>query len=265
MDLTYLINPIIAIGSISLALGLILGYTGKKLEVHADERVQRVFDALPGANCAGCGFAGCYAFAEALVEGRARISGCPVGDASTAENIAGILGVEAGTFEKHVAFVKCVGSVAVAHYRYSYQGILNCNAAVQLAGGGTKDCTHGCIGLASCQKQCRFDAIRIINNIAVIDPDKCTACGQCLLACPKNLIELVPEKSSVRVSCSSKEKARDVKLYCSVGCIGCKLCEKVCNFGAITVSNNLAKIDYQKCTHCLACVKKCPSKVITEV
>ena len=263
MNFPVFINPIIAIGTISLIFGLVLSYAGKKLEVQVDERLQRVLDALPGANCAGCGFAGCYSFAEALVEGRAQLNGCPVGGASTAESIADILGVKVESFEKHVAFVKCMGSVAVAHYRYGYQGILDCNAAVQLAGGGTKQCTYGCIGLASCLKLCQFGAIRIENNISVIDPEKCTACGKCLPACPKNLIELVPASSNVRVSCFTKEKGKEVKLHCSVGCIGCKLCEKVCNYDAITVKNNLAKIDYQKCTQCLACVKKCPSKVIT--
>ncbi|WP_313584233.1 RnfABCDGE type electron transport complex subunit B [Lacrimispora sp.] len=263
MNFPAFINPIIAMGTISMIFGLVLSYAGKKLEVQVDERLQRVLDALPGANCAGCGFAGCYSFAEALVEGRAPLNGCPVGGAGTAENIAAILGVKAESFEKHVAFVKCMGSVAVAHYRYGYQGILDCNAAVQLAGGGTKQCTYGCIGLASCVKLCQFGAIRIENNISVVDPSKCTACGKCLPACPKNLIELVPVSSNVRVSCFTKEKGKEVKLHCSVGCIGCKLCEKVCNFDAITVKNNLAKIDYQKCTQCLACVKKCPSKVIT--
>lgn len=263
MDFPYFINPIIAIGTISLFFGLVLGYAGKKFEVKADERLQKVLDALPGANCAGCGFAGCYSFAEAIIESRANLNGCPVGGIRTAENIAEILGVKAESVEKKVAYVKCMGTVAVAHYRYSYQGIMDCNAVVQLAGGGTKHCTYGCIGLASCQKRCQFGAIRIENNIAVIDPTKCTACGKCLLACPKKLIELVPEASKVRVTCFTKEKGKEVKIHCSVGCIGCKLCEKVCNFDAITVKNNLAKIDYKKCTQCLACVKKCPSKVIT--
>lgn len=265
MDFSYLINPIIAIGTISLIFGLVLGYAGKKLEVQVDERLQSVLDALPGANCAGCGFAGCYSFAEALVEERAQLNGCPVGGASTAESMASILGVKSESFEKRVAYVKCIGSVAVAHYRYSYQGILDCNAAVQLAGGGTKQCSYGCLGLASCKKLCQFGAIRIEHDISVIDPSKCTGCGKCISACPKNLIELVPESSNVRVSCFTKEKGKDVKLHCSVGCIGCKLCEKVCNFEAITVKNNLAKIDYKKCTHCMACVKKCPSKVITVI
>lgn len=263
MDFSYLINPVLAIGATSLAFGLVLGYAGKKLEVQVDDRIQSILDVLPGANCAGCGYAGCYLFAEALVEGRAPLGGCPVGGAAVAQSIADILQVDAGEFERHVAFVKCMGTVAVAYYRYSYEGILDCNAAVQLAGGGTKNCTHGCIGLGSCKNLCKYGAIQLVNHIAVIDPEKCIACGKCLTACPKRLIELVPEKSPVRVSCFSKEKGKDVKLRCSAGCIGCKLCEKVCNFDAITVTGNLAKVDYQKCTHCLACVKKCPSKVIT--
>ncbi len=265
MDISHIINPLFAMSVTGLLCGLGLGYAGKKLEVKVDPRIAELREALPGANCAGCGFPGCDALAEALAEGRARPNACPVGGATVTKNIAKILGSGDINTEKHTAFVKCSGGASVASYRYSYEGILDCEAAMQLAGGGRKNCLYGCMGLGSCKHVCPFDAIKIENNIAVIDPDKCTSCGKCIKACPKKIIELVPEKSDVRVVCSSKDKGKTVKENCSVGCIGCKLCEKACRYDAVSVVDNIAKVDYSKCTKCLDCVKKCPSKVISGI
>ena len=164
--------------------------------------------------------------------------------------------------EKRTARLKCAGTCDACSNRYDFTGINDCFTAMQL-NGGPKSCEFGCMGLGSCVAACEFDALTIENGIAHIDSEKCTGCARCASACPKNLIELVPVKHPIYVACSSTDKGALVKNYCSNGCIGCKICEKNCPSGAITVENNLAKIDYSKCTECGICAEKCPKKLIT--
>jgi ferredoxin len=172
------------------------------------------------------------------------------------------MGVEAKPEERHVAYVKCGGSFADAVFRYDYFGIADCGAVSMLAGGGSKQCAYGCLGSGSCVRACRFGALSIVGGIAVVDPEKCVSCGLCIAKCPRKLIELVPYDANYRVGCNSRDAGKTVRENCRVGCIGCKLCEKVCGFNAIHVENNLAKIDYSNCTLCGECVKKCPMKCI---
>lgn len=262
MNITNIIYPVISIGGLGLLFGLGLGYASKKFAVAVDERVPKVRDVLPGANCGGCGFAGCDAFAKAVVEGQAKIDACSVGGSETAKNIAGILGVEAEEKERQVAVVKCIGTCDKSKIKYDYEGITSCKDASFIPGGGSKSCSYGCLGLGSCERACQFDAIKIIDGIATIDETKCVACGMCIKECPRNIIELEVARKKVEVMCNSNAKGKDVKSVCEVGCIGCRLCTKVCPTGAITVENNLATIDYEKCTSCGLCVEKCPTKVI---
>lgn len=262
MNITNIIFPIISIGGLGLLFGLGLGYASKKFSVEIDPKIPLVRDELPGANCGGCGFVGCDAFAKAVVEGSAPVNGCPVGGTATVENIAKIVGTVAEAKEKMTAYVKCKGSSCHSKNQYMYDGVLDCRAAALLQGGGPKSCSYGCLGLGTCAKICPFGAIAIIDGIAVINEAQCTACSQCVVNCPKALIELIPAKNSVRVACNSSDFGKEVKKNCSVGCIGCRICEKVCSFGAIEIKNNVAKVDYSKCTHCMACVKKCPTHAI---
>ena len=256
-----IIYAVAALGGMGIVFGVLLAVASKYLSVETDERIPQITEVLPGANCGGCGFAGCGAFASAVVEKKAPINGCPVGGNAAAKNIAKIMGVKSTTQIKKVARVQCMGRPEVAEAKYKYEGISDCLAATKLS-GGPKSCEYGCMGLGTCVAACQFNAISIIRGVAVVDAAKCTACGKCAKACPKNIIELVPAENTVWVLCSSHDKGAVVKDKCSVGCIGCKICEKTCKEKAIKVENCKATIDYTKCTKCGECVLKCPKKII---
>ncbi len=263
MDIMNIINPILSIGGLGVVFGAGLGIAGEVFKVEEDPKITQILEVLPGANCGGCGFPGCGGLATAIASGNAPVNGCPVGGAAVAAKVGVIMGVEASTSDPVAAFVKCGGTCEKAKEKYDYSGIDDCNMAVQLAGGGSKSCSYGCLGLGSCKKACAFDAIEIQDGIAVIDKDKCVACGKCVSACPKHIIELLPAKNKIKVQCSSKDIGKNVMQVCSVGCIACKICEKNCPFDAIHVIDNLAVIDYTKCKACGICANKCPKNVIT--
>ena len=251
------------IGAIGIIIGVLLGIASEKFKVEVDEKEILVRAELPGNNCGGCGFPGCDGLAAAIAAGTAPVNGCPVGGAPVGEKIAAIMGVEAGSAEKKVAFVKCKGTCDKATVKYNYYGIDDCHKiADAVPGGGSKGCTFGCLGSGSCVKACPFDAIHIVDGVAVVDKDACKACGKCVAACPKHLVELVPYEQKHLVQCSSKDKGKDVLSVCKVGCIGCKMCQKVCPSDAIVVEDNIAHIDPEKCTNCGLCAEKCPKKII---
>ncbi|TCT14975.1 RnfABCDGE-type electron transport complex B subunit [Natranaerovirga pectinivora] len=263
MDFNNILYPALVIGGIGIVFGLILGIAGKIFAIKVDPLVEAVKAALPGVNCGACGYTGCDPLAKAIVGGEAAVHACPVGGASTAENIGSILGIEAGETAREVAFVKCNGTCETAKEKYIYDGAMDCKMAHAAPGKGSKACEYGCLGLGTCVRACQFDAIDIVDGIAIINEDKCTRCGMCVKSCPKRLIEIIPTDSKVRVQCNSREKGKDVKASCSVGCIACRLCVKACEFDAIIVEDNIAKVDYEKCTMCNACAEKCPVKIIT--
>jgi len=262
MDMTSVIYSVLSLGGVGVLMGLGLGYASKKLAVEEDPRLNDIVAALPGVNCGGCGVAGCSAFARALLKGDVKASGCPVGGAECTIKLSEILGIEAQIAEKMVAYIRCGGVTNVSRTNYEYYGLLDCSAAAQLVGGGTKSCTHACMGAGTCVRACKFGAITITDGLAVVDRGKCTACTMCVLSCPKKLIELIPFKSQVTVACSSKDAGKTVRQNCSVGCIACKLCEKACTYDAIHVTDNIARIDFNKCTYCNDCVAKCPTGTI---
>ena len=247
------------VGGTGLLIGILLGIAASKLSVETDERVDAVRDCLVGSNCGGCGYAGCDACAEAIVKGEAPVNAC-AGANITA--IADIMGTEAVAAEKKVAFVKCAGTCDKTSVKYRYQGIPDCRKLALIPGHGEKECSFGCMGYGSCVSVCKFDAIHVVNGVAVVDKEKCTACGQCIKVCPNRLIELRPYDSKCAVACSSTLKGKEVKAKCTTGCIGCGICAKQCEAGAITVENNIARIDYAKCTGCGKCAEKCPQKII---
>ena len=262
MDINSILFPVLSIGGLGLVFGAGLGYAGKVFAVDEDPRIGQVTECLPGANCGGCGFPGCGGLAAAIVAGEAPVNGCPVGGAKSAAAISEVMGVTVEEKEREVAFVKCGGTCDLSANKYQYFGMSDCGMASQLAGGGAKGCSYGCLGLGSCVKACAFDAIHIVNGVAVVDDEKCVACGKCVASCPNHLIELVPYKAEHLVRCNSHDKGKDVKAACAAGCIGCTLCTKQCEFDAIHMENNLAVIDYEKCTNCGKCAVKCPAKVI---
>ncbi len=256
--------PILIIGGMGLLFGVLLGVASKIFAVETDERVPKILEALPGANCGGCGFAGCAAYANALVSGGVRPNMCPVGGSAVAQQIAVILGVKAEEKEPMVARVLCNGSPDRAKQKYIFDGLPDCHSAARL-GGGEKMCPHGCLGLGSCVKVCKFDAISVVNGVAVVDTEKCVACGACAAECPKNIIKILPAKSKYTITCKSVEKGKMTRQDCMVGCIGCGICAKSCPKEAITVKDNLAAIDPSKCVNCGICAKKCPQHAINHV
>lgn len=262
MSTTGIILAAVIVGGVGLFIGVFLGFSGKVFDVEVDEREEAILGVLPGNNCGGCGYAGCSGLAAAIVAGEAEIAGCPVGGLPVAEEIGKIMGQETGEQVRMTAFVKCAGTCENANQDYKYYGVEDCSMMVFVQNGGPKTCKYGCMGFGTCVKACPFDAIHVIDGIAVVDKEACKACGKCVAACPKNLIELVPYEQKHLVQCNSQDKGKDVVKACKVGCIGCMMCKKVCPNDAIIVENNIAHIDSEKCTNCGLCAEKCPKKII---
>ena len=261
---------VISLGAIGAVGAVLLYAASKKFEVYEDPRIAQVVEVLPGANCGGCGYPGCAGFAGACVKADS-LDGlrCPVGGGPVMAKVATILGKEAGAAEPMVAVVRCNGTCSARPRTNTYDGIKSCAIATNLYSGET-GCSFGCLGYGDCVNACAFDAIHINpeTGIAEVDEDKCTSCGACVKACPKHIIELRkkgPKNRRVYVSCVNQDKGGVARKACTNACIGCGKCEKACPFGAITVTNNVAYIDYTKCRMCRKCVAVCPTGAIHEV
>jgi Na+-translocating ferredoxin:NAD+ oxidoreductase RNF subunit RnfB len=262
---------LIVLGVIGAIGALVLHVVAKKFYVYEDPRVGQVEEVLPGANCGGCGFPGCHGMADACVKA-SSLDGlmCPVGGADVMAKVAGILGMEAGAAEPKLAVVRCNGDNCVRPKRAVYDGAKSCAVANATFAGET-GCVFGCIGLGDCVEACQFDAIHINEErgLPEVDADKCVACGACVKACPKLVIELRKKGRIVQgnarrvwVECVNKDKGGVAMKNCKNACIGCGKCQKVCKFDAITIENNLSYIDPDKCKACGMCVNECPTHAI---
>ena len=269
-------NILIAIGilgGLGLVFGLVLAGASKLFYVETDPRLEKLQECLPGANCGGCGFAGCSAYAEAVLKGEAPVGKCVAGGNVCAQNMAAIMGVEAGNVVRKVAMVRCSGHrsfdaegnmVAGSTMKANYEGIQDCLAASKVGGKGPLACDFGCLGFGTCTKACQYDAIHIVNGVAQVDEEKCVGCFACAAVCPRQLIIPVEPARNVVIACASLAKGPAVIKSCTVGCIGCGKCKKICPKGAITIENNLAVIDYTKCDNCGLCATVCPRHLIKD-
>ncbi len=264
-----MINTIIVLVGLGVVSAVVLYFVAQKFRVYEDPRIDTVSGMLPGANCGGCGFAGCRALAEQLVE-QDDISKlyCPAAGAEAMAAIAKVLGKAAPEKEPEVAEVRCAGCHAKRPRTNRYDGAHSCAVEASLYGGDT-GCTFGCLGEGDCVRACTFDAIHMRpDGLPHVDAHKCTACGACVKACPKMLIELRkkgPKNRRVYVSCRNKDKGAVARKACEVACIACGKCQKVCEFDAITIEDNLAFIDSFKCKLCRKCVADCPKGAIVAV
>ncbi|CQB85716.1 Nitrogen fixation protein rnfB [Chlamydia trachomatis] len=265
-----MIVTIVFLAIVGALAALLLFVVSKKFHVEEDARIELVNEALPGANCGGCGYPGCSGFARACVEAES-MDGlfCTVGGNATMLKVADILGRTAVEAEPQLAVVRCNGNCDARPKVNQYDGAKSCAIAAATYGGET-GCTFGCLGMGDCTLACGFDAIRMnpLTGLPEVDEERCTACGACVKACPKMIIELRkkgPKGRRVFVSCVNKEKGGVAKKACDNACIGCSKCFKECKFEAITIANNLAYIDPNKCRICRKCVEACPTGAIHEV
>lgn len=265
MDIIAILTPVVIMAVLGGILGLILAVASKKFYVKVDPRVDSVLEVLPGANCGACGFAGCAAYAEGIVEKGAEINLCAPGGAGVVEKVSSIMGVSATMSEPNFAVVQCDGSGV--HQRFNYSGVTTCKAAsVMGLAGSYQDCPYGCLGLGSCIEACPFGAMSLNeNNVVVIDETICAGCGKCVEVCPRNLIRLDPESRVIVVRCQNHDKGAKANKACNHACIACQKCVKECPFDAIHIENNLAVIDYDKCKLCGKCVNVCPKSLIVNL
>ena len=258
------------LSALGLLAAVILYFVAQKFKVIEDPRIDTVTEALPGANCGGCGYTGCRAFAETLVKSTSFEGlNCPVGGAETMAKIAIILDRQPLAVEPKVAVVRCNGTPYNATRTSYYDGAVSCRVAHALYGGQT-GCQYGCLGCGDCVESCKFDAMYMdpVTELPVILDDKCVACGACVKACPRNIIELRKRNKKDRkifISCMNKDKGGPARKACKVACIGCGKCVKVCPYEAITMENNLAFIDSTKCKLCRKCAPECPTGSILEI
>lgn len=252
------------VGAIGLLAGILLALFSHFFCVNENELKKNLRGCLPGINCGACGYKGCDDYAVALAEGKTSPSLCVPGAENAAHALAEILGVEVEEPKDVVAFVHCNGTCEATSKKMIYDGVKTCRAASSIY-GGPNTCNYGCIGFGDCAAACPANAICVEDGIARINSGLCLGCGLCVSVCPKHIITLIPQDTNSVVICSSKDKGAIARKLCSNACIGCKKCEKTCPDGAITVANDLATIDYDKCSRCGACANVCPTGCLKKV
>ncbi len=263
MDLMKVLYSFISVAALGVLLGLGLAVASRLLKVKRDKRIEEAENALPGINCGACGYAGCAAYAEAIIENGEELTRCSPGGSAAANALASIFGVEVEVSDiKMVAQVHCTGGTGRASKQFHYEGLEDCNG-MYLIYNGDKECKYGCLGNGSCVRVCPVEAIDYTENGLVwVDKDICISCGKCIDVCPTGVMQWVPYDADYIVACSSKDKGAKVRKYCEVGCIACKLCEKKSPEGGYKVEENLSRIDYSQSGDRSEGAAACPTKCI---
>ena len=260
-----MLSAVLALAVLALLASFGLAIAARIFAVETDPRIELVEEALPGANCGGCGYPGCAGLAKAIVEGRANVDDCPVGSEETRKAISEIMGISfEGGQVRMVALVMCKGDDQVAGKRFFYNGIYDC-ASAALIFGGDKTCSYGCLGQGTCAEACPFGAIEMLDSgLAQVESDKCTGCGQCVDACPKGIIKMVPAEREVHILCSSHDKGAVARKACKTACIACQKCVKAAPEGSIVMEDFLAVVNYDyDIPHEIA--EQCPMNTIVVI
>ncbi len=252
------------IAATSVIAGFLLVLVSQKLAVEESELKLSLLDVLPGANCGACGFAGCDEYAEQLAGGLKTPNLCTPGGDTVAEKVCEILELPFSAVSEQVAFVHCRGHLGTTDYIMDYVGPQTCEACNHFFNGRTS-CSHACLGFGDCVRVCQYDALHIVDNVAVVDPGKCTGCTMCTAVCPNALLQIHPAKGKALVSCSSHDKGAFTRKLCANGCIGCGKCVRICPAQAISLDQNLAVIDDSLCIDCGKCAPECPVDAIAMV
>lgn len=252
------------VSSVGLLAGILLAVVSRFFYVEEDETAKRLRDCLPGINCGACGFKGCRDYSKALAQGTATPNLCIPGGTATAEELGRILGVEATAPKDLIAFVACNGTKEATGKKAEYRGVNTCRGAAMLY-GGPNTCVYGCIGLGDCANACPSGAICMVDGLAHVEASRCMGCGLCERTCPKQVIHMVPHEGGTVVRCANRDRGAEARKTCANACIGCKKCEKACPRGAITVKDQLARVDYERCDGCGACVSLCPTGALRQL
>lgn len=263
VDINRLLIVLGLVAVIAIIFAVLIVIISKVCFVKVDEKAQEICDNLAGANCGGCGYAGCSDFAKALSEGKATLKDCGPTPNENKEKIAKILGVPFTAEQECYVVVHCAGG-KYSLDKFNYAGNSDC-ITQSVFDNGKKACSFGCLGMGSCVEVCPYHAIKVVDGVAIANKALCEACGLCVNTCPKKIIELIPKSSKVYIACSTHCKGKETTSACQKGCISCGLCVKNCPNGAITLNDNVPVIDYNKCSGCKICVQKCPKKCIWEI
>ncbi len=257
--MTSFLSAVLAMAGLGMVLSIVLGVAAKVFYVFVDPRIESILDILPGANCGGCGYAGCSDYAEAIVVHNVSPNLCVAAGADVTEGVCSIIGKSAELGVRSVARVFCQGTPDKAVNLFAYSGAMDCRAAI-VATGGDKACQYGCIGLGTCVQACPFEAIHMgDDHLPVVDEDLCTGCGNCVSACPRHIPRLIPINQKTANLCSTHDAGKVVKQVCSIGCIGCGVCKKKCPQGAVELVDKLAIVNPELCTGENVCIEKCPT------
>ncbi len=264
-----IIKSVLFLAGLGCLCGIVLSIASVVFQVYEDPRVEAVLDVLPGANCGGCGFAGCSSYAAAVVnDPNVGAGACVAGGADTSEKVGELTGKSAGSAEPMISVRRCVKDDGQVALKYEYQGVPSCAAAHKM--GGADACEYSCLGFGDCVKACPFGAMIIHNGLVRIDPALCIGCGVCVRTCPRGILEVIPANARVMIYCSSTDKGKAVTSVCKAGCISCLACTKKCPAKAIKLVDKKIVIDHKKCLEygdeCeMACLKACKKRKIIRV